>query len=783
MPTHVSLERFTDRNRPIEDFRVRIRWEPGLSARHVIYHGEGGMGKTAFQHFVTQRICASQEVKVPYAIVNFEEPHDRGPVPACQTIRRQLGQANIPFVIFDTVWARYLEETLGKRFNLNEAPAWMARMGYAAEIVSFLASVSAPVGIITSVAGWLYQKRAERSGNKWDWFRRKWGEEWRSRLQNMRVGDLIEILPEALTSDIEAAMQEPKNRGVDGKWRITIFFDGYEWLEQTDFQDTFVIELCRELRSALIVICGRNSIRAPGTALDHFPPFENFSLQEANEYLHKRGITVPILCAHLVRVTEGFPYYLALAADWCEKFKAQNQVEPDVADLGDIELGFLEDALVKRLLREIPHGDRHAVLLAAIPRWFDQRILSLLLAEPAQAPYLFGMVTRFSFCEQYAEHSGVFVIRPTTRRLLYMEARELPQWQKWNLRLSKYHAECTSAMNDETLRFRHRLESVYHALVVDGSTGWSLFVTAFETAKARHHIARCRALLDTAYDAIPEDRRVDFYEAEVFLLEGRIPEAAEKLESLLRERLDELEMHAKILNCFGEVCLGQGIYEDALKAFDDSLAIYAELDTPHEAWLVLNNRGKVYAVRGEWENAVKAYSESLELCRRTSSRDIKGEVAALNSLGDALLEQAQEEEYERIPRQLRKAQGRDAWHTFQEALQIATQEGLRDGQALTLHNMARFCLAWPGKRQSERALEYFQQSLVYSWSLGDLYRVAEVLLALVLVWRIKDQQRARKCAETAQQLFAGLGDRRGEEEARGALQALGFSFSGSDVDE
>ncbi len=778
MPTHVSLERFTDRNRPIEDFRARLQWNPSILARHVIYRGEGGTGKTVFRNFVAQRICASEEVGVPYAVVDFEEPYDRGPAPACQTIRRQLGQASIPFVNFDMVWARYLEETLGKRFNPHEAPGWMGR---AVEIAGLLTPV--PVGIITSAVGWLYQKGSERMGSRWDWFRSRWGTEWISRLQNMRIGDLIEILPAALAADIEMAMQEPENRGANSQWRIAIFFDGYEWLEQAGVKDNFIKALCKELRSALIVLCGRNPIRETMEGLDHYPTFENFSSEDADEYLSKRGIVVPALRAHLVRVTEGFPYYLALAADWCERFKAQKHAEPGVADLGDMELGSLEEDLVERLLREVPPADRYAVSLATMPRWFDQKILSLLLAEPARASYLFSMVTRFSFCEPHAEHSGVSVIRPTTRRLLYMEAQKLPQWPEWNLRLSKYHTECESAVDDEALRFRHRLEGVYHALVANGPVGWPLFVNTFETAQARHHIARCHALVDTAYDAVPEDRRVSFYEAEVLLLEDRLPEAAEKFESLLREPLDELEMQAKILNCFGEVCLKQGIYEDALKAFDDSLSIYAALDIPHEAWLVHNNKGNVHAARGEWEDAVKAYGESLDLCQRASPHDIQGEVATLNSLGDALREQALEEKFKPIPGQIRKVRGSDVWLMFQEALKIASREDLRDCQALSLRNMARFCLAWPGKRQNERAIEYFQQSLVYSWLSGDSYRTAEVLLDLVSLWRVKDRQRARKCAETAQQLFTSLGDRRGEEEARAALQDLSSPLNGSDVDE
>ena len=85
------------------------------------------------------------------------------------------------------------------------------------------------------------------------------------------------------------------------------------------------------------------------------------------------------------------------------------------------------------------------------------------------------------------------------------------------------------------------------------------------------------------------------------------------------------------LNNLGNVYQVQGRWDDAIAAYEQSLAIYRSLGDRHGEGATLNNLGVVYRNQGRWDNAIAAYEEALAICRSLGDRH--GEGQTLTNLG------------------------------------------------------------------------------------------------------------------------------------------------------
>ena len=197
---------------------------------------------------------------------------------------------------------------------------------------------------------------------------------------------------------------------------------------------------------------------------------------------------------------------------------------------------------------------------------------------------------------------------------------------------------------------------------------------------------------------------------------------------------------AQALNNLGLVDHGQGELRRALERYEPAASLFQASGDLEKASLVLNNLAGVWDLLGEPRRALDGYGQALELLRQTDERsqeprlllnlaaihhralgeiqdalsgyrqaldlfrlreDLRGEAAALNSLGMAYLDLGEP------PR----AQG-----LLEQALALRRKTGDRRGEALALHNLGvvRNRLGEP-----RDALNLFQQALVLRESLGD----------------------------------------------------------------
>ena len=108
----------------------------------------------------------------------------------------------------------------------------------------------------------------------------------------------------------------------------------------------------------------------------------------------------------------------------------------------------------------------------------------------------------------------------------------------------------------------------------------------------------------------------------VYQLQGRYDEALDAYDRSLaisREFEDRVG-EGQTLISMGNVYQLQGRYDEALDAYDRSLAICREFKDRVGEGLTLNNMGVVYQAQGRYDEALDAYGRSLAICREFKDR-------------------------------------------------------------------------------------------------------------------------------------------------------------------
>jgi Cdc6-like AAA superfamily ATPase len=120
-PEEQELAWYVNREKVLENIAERLQWQPNVKSKVVVYHGQGGIGKTIVRKMAERRLLKS--AKVPYVVIDYEP--DGSPRSCEQTfrhMRRQLGTFGLKFPTFDLLWARHWEETTGQRISKVRFP-------------------------------------------------------------------------------------------------------------------------------------------------------------------------------------------------------------------------------------------------------------------------------------------------------------------------------------------------------------------------------------------------------------------------------------------------------------------------------------------------------------------------------------------------------------------------------------------------------------------------------------------------------------------------------------
>ncbi|HEX8175940.1 MAG TPA: CHAT domain-containing tetratricopeptide repeat protein [Pyrinomonadaceae bacterium] len=229
-------------------------------------------------------------------------------------------------------------------------------------------------------------------------------------------------------------------------------------------------------------------------------------------------------------------------------------------------------------------------------------------------------------------------------------------------------------------------------------------------------------------------------------------------------------------------------YNQAIKKFEQALAIYKEIgDSKFEA-KTLTNIGIIYMWANERQSALDYLSRALPLARAAQDARTEGLVLSMTgeiyySLGDmrkaiSYQEQALPKVREAGDRNLEAAvmndiaNAQDILGDKQKALDayllaqaIARETGNRDGEATTLNNIG---MVYHSMGESQKALDYYMKALGIRQEIKDKNGEAAALNNIGNLYNILgDNQKALEYLKQALSLMKALGDRSGVATALG----------------
>ena len=205
---------------------------------------------------------------------------------------------------------------------------------------------------------------------------------------------------------------------------------------------------------------------------------------------------------------------------------------------------------------------------------------------------------------------------------------------------------------------------------------------------------------DKAREAYGKVRGLDPKRVDALLAQGRVEiksgDSAKGLDYLssalnLATQFNREEQQADIQQAMGVAYQALNRLPDALRSFEDSLAIKRKLGLKSGTAESLSAIAQVHRALGKPDLALQGYTEALNLLRETG--DKAGTAGAINDLGNLLYDQGN---YEK------------ALNLFKEFLRIETDLGSEQDQGLALNNIGNIYLA---KGDYEDAHTYFEQAL------------------------------------------------------------------------
>ena len=145
--------------------------------------------------------------------------------------------------------------------------------------------------------------------------------------------------------------------------------------------------------------------------------------------------------------------------------------------------------------------------------------------------------------------------------------------------------------------------------------------------------------------------------------------------------------------------VNQGQFQEALKAFQEALAIFKQIGDTAREETTLNNIGEAYHNLGQYKKALDYYQQALAIGKKI--KDTPGEGTTLNNIGA-------------VYRNL--GQYTKALDYYQQALVIVKKIGNTAGQGITLNNIGG---VYRNLAQYTKALDYYQQALAIRKKIGN----------------------------------------------------------------
>jgi hypothetical protein len=496
---------FVNRIEEIRHLNRALKYN-GQESPVFVFTGIGGIGKTAIRISFEEKLLKPK--RIPYAVLDYDgDPNLRPIEVTLRAIRRQLGRLGVKTPVFDYLYARFFELSMGVKLSKTNYPLELEGVVNILEGIPFVGNF-AQISEGLSKLGLAIKERLQHK-------------DWLYRIRELEPREVLNLLPEVLADDLEEAMTIQSHKILKSSGcRIVLLLDAYELVSESQLDDTLHRKLLLLTPHLLRVIFTRAPLpwehKFPKEwkgKITHFPALEVLSQEDTIIFLQKKSVDDPELQEYLYQLTGGYPLQLEICADICLEIEEVTNMEACIQDFeGASDAVNLTEDLVNRFLRQLEDDERDLMGLASYPRWITEEILDILSSVPESVHRIYGKIIALSMFSPHAEIPEAYVLRKEVRYCLINQQKKERLWKVWHGKLLKFH----QGKWEETKSYYHLREVLYHSFYENPEGALKLFDGHFWGLLDEYKFAEAEGLLH----AVPMDvlndekkRRIDYARA------------------------------------------------------------------------------------------------------------------------------------------------------------------------------------------------------------------------------------------------------------------------------
>ncbi|HEY5268819.1 MAG TPA: hypothetical protein VII97_00650 [Anaerolineales bacterium] len=569
---------FTDRKAMIKRFQGIL--ENDLPSQILVFYGRGGVGKTTLLNFLQKNYCYKDNKEIPSIYVNLRPDYmHTSAVEIMWFIRSQLNTSNRKFVfprfdlLFGELWEKVYKLPIKENSTLLPHDAkWLNDLINVVELIPTLGDIGKALNTILPLGGRIKTWLGRESVLKWlaENIEDPYKTNWKTALKYMGIGEFQDLLPKALAADLVDIGEKLKEPGKN----ILIFIDSYEFLqdllgsvngkEAPNFLQSLSCELIKTRTKALIIIAGRNRVRWGeyqsyhmqwvtdqdsiwsvgiecnsnekyiSTYLEQYS-LDNFSEEDALEYLHKRGVKDASLAELVFQISRGYPLALSTSVDLIRE--STESITNDLKCLRGVLSKYslltkewqdeLNSWLLKKLLEQLAHNGKNDLVrllrAASISRWFNEDLLFDVVGGSNIQENLSHLI-QYSFIELHPQKVGfrgkpIYHIHPIIRKMVLDNIRFEAQSKVWNEATLAFFENAAKSSTNDNEKFLCEIESCYQFALYNRKAGLKNLEAFFVRELRSRNLSHCESILQATIDI---ETWSDYEKAKLLSLQGRL---------------------------------------------------------------------------------------------------------------------------------------------------------------------------------------------------------------------------------------------------------------------
>ena len=409
------LKFFVDRRSEITTILNFVNDIINRDNKHLLYiTGIGGIGKSTLLRYILWRY--SRELEDEAILTFYIDIADRIPITRHLFLLAQklsqLGVSTDLFYYFYTVYMKCVEGV--EPTEITGFPDSFKNI--LEEIIKQF--IPGPLVEIGKLVGQAVQKLFGKRKRVLNWLRENFGENYQEKIAWLIINRpklLLQYMVRALAEDINNAINHGKINA------LLLLVDTAESLKHDDI--ITIVELFDCIKRILLIIAGREinkKLITHSKIVKYRPIIEHHRLlaiseAAAREYLEKRGICDKNLQDVIIEETGAIPQLLAVATELVNELQALGvSITPEIFK-GEAET-WREKLYeyIDRLLSHLKPNERELVIVSAIPRSFNKRILEVMIGRKIFEMEFKKLVTK-SFYTSSEIRKDVYLIHDEVR--------------------------------------------------------------------------------------------------------------------------------------------------------------------------------------------------------------------------------------------------------------------------------------------------------------------------------------------------------------------------------